>query len=76
MKYDNMDAYRSLGAAICLQAVKDYVNGTTAQRKHILNELRNQEIVDRTFGMSIGTADQLEYHLPEIAERLRRNNTV
>lgn len=65
-------AIRNLAAAITLQAVKDFVDGSEAQRRVILKDLRSARMNLITSGQSIIVAEQLELHPDEIAERVRR----
>lgn len=64
--------YRQLGAAIVLEAAKEYFEPQTTEEKKkvILKELRSDQIYQLSSGFSIVAADQLEKHPKEIAERL------
>ena len=64
---------RELTCAITLQAVRDYFNGSTAQKKIILKDLRSPYMDMITNGLSVIVAEQLEKHPEEIRERMRRN---
>jgi hypothetical protein len=64
---------KELGCAIIMQAVKDYFAGTEKQKCTILKDLRSSYMDMLTNGLSVVTAEQLEKHPNEIAERLRRN---
>jgi hypothetical protein len=65
--------YRNLGAAIVLQATKDYCNPTTtkAMRKAILKDLHSSHLNQLSDGISLVVAEQLEKHPQEIAKRLK-----
>ena len=69
-------AIRNLAAAITLQAVKDFISGTPAQRRTILKDLRSARMDFITSGQSVVVAEQLELHPDEILDRLRRNNDM
>lgn len=76
--------YKQLGAAITLQAVKDYIYGFSKnkkltlekQRKSILEDLRSPWMEFITDGFSLVVAKQLEKHLEDIAERLRQHHEI
>lgn len=64
--------YKNLGAAIVLEAVKEYFEPKTddTKKKVILKELRSDYVYQFSGGMSLVVAEQLEKHPKEIAERL------
>lgn len=63
---------RSLGAAVLLQAVRDYCTSTDKWKKVILKDLRSKWMDFLTDGKSKVVAEQLEQHPEEIAQRLRK----
>ena len=65
-------AVRSLGAAVLLQAVRDYCDCTPKWQKAILKDLRSKWMDFLTEGKSIVVAEQLEKHPEEIAQRLKK----
>lgn len=67
-----MNEYKNLVAAIMLQAAKDYVDGTKAEQKQILRDLRSKYMTTLTDGQSAIIAEQLELHPNEIRQRLRK----
>lgn len=67
-----MSEYKNLLAAIMLQAAKDYVDGTEAEKKQILRDLRSKYMRSLTDDQSAIIAEQLELHPTEIAERLNK----
>lgn len=69
-----MDVYKNLVAAIMLQAVRDYVDGTEKKRKQILKDLRSPYMRTLSDDQSIIIANQLELHPDDIAKRLRKIN--
>ena len=68
-------AIRQLAAAITLQAVKDYFNGSAKKKQLILKDLRSDWMQSLTGGTSKNVAEQLELHPKEIRERLRRHSS-
>lgn len=64
--------YRNLGAAIALQAAKDYCRPQTteAMRKAILKDLRSNHLNGLSDGLSLVVADELEKNREEISKRL------
>lgn len=70
----NMDGVRQLAAAVTMQAVKDYVNGTEKVRKEILKDLRSGWMVSLTSCLkncnSTNVAEQLEFHLDEVMKNM------
>jgi hypothetical protein len=65
---------RQLAAAVVLQAVKDFFNGSAAKKKIILADLRSPWVKTLTNGTSKNVAEQLEKHPEEIRERFRRHS--
>lgn len=66
------ECLKQLGAAVELQAVKDYCNKSTTpqKRKQILRDLRSRWMKNLTRDHSLITARQLELHADEIAVRV------
>ena len=66
------ECIKQLAAAVELQAVKDYCNKSTTpkKRKEILKNLRGKWMKNLTRDHSLITAEQLELHSAEIAERI------
>ena len=69
-----IEEIRTLGAAICLQAVKDYCHPETtkAMKRKILKDLRSGYLDALTDGTSLVVAEQLEKNEWEIKARLRK----
>lgn len=65
---------RQLGAAVMLQAVRDYFKSPTKQ-KVILKDLRSKWMDFLTNGKAAIVAEQLELHPKEIAARLHQQET-
>jgi hypothetical protein len=62
---------KNLGAAIILQAVKDYFNATASyQKRVIINDLKSDWLDFITNGTSIVVADKLKSNPEEIRRRL------
>ena len=63
---------KSLGAAMLLQAAKDYCKTqNNRMKKKILKDLRSDWVTFLTSDFSLIVAEQLENHEPEIAKRLK-----
>jgi len=69
----NEHSIRQLAAAVTLQAVKDFFNGSAAKKKIILADLRSNWMQAFTGGTSVNVAEQLEKNPEEIRERFRRH---
>ena len=69
-----IEEIRSLGAAICYQAVKDYCHpeATKAMKKKILKDLRSGYLDALTNGTASVVAEQLETNEWEIKKRIRK----
>ena len=65
-----MEPIKNLGAAIVLQAVKDYFEETTAQQRVIIRDLKSDWLDFLTNGTSTVVAEQLKLHPEEIRRRL------
>ena len=65
---------RQLSAAVIMQAVRDYLRTSTANKIAILKDLRSDWMCFLSNDMSKVVAEQLEKNPKEIAERLRRGN--
>lgn len=63
--------YPNLGAAIVLQATKDYFKSTKEMKQVILKDLRSDYLYQLSGGASVVVAEQLERHPKEIAKRLK-----
>lgn len=62
---------KQLGAAVTLQAVKDYFSCKKPEKKQeILADLRSKWVCALTGGTSANVAEQLELHPEEIKARL------
>lgn len=67
-----MDKYfNNLVAAIMLQAVKDYIDGNSAERCVILEELRSKYMECISDGQSLIVAEKLEKNIDEITLRMK-----
>ena len=64
------EAIRNLGAAVLLQATKDYVAGSEKTQRAILKDLRSPWLILLTDGMSETVARKLENNAEEISKRL------
>lgn len=65
------NAIRNLAAAITLQAVRDYLSGSTKKKQEILADLRSPYMDLLTNGTAPIVAEHLEKHPEEIRKRLR-----
>lgn len=63
---------RQLAAATILQALKDFVNGSEANRQAIIKDLRSPWMNFLTGGQSVMTAEKLEKNPDEIVARVRQ----
>lgn len=63
-------AIRQLAAAVTLQAVKDFCNGSDKKKVKILKDLHSRWMQDFTNGHSLIVAEQLELHPDEIRARV------
>ena len=70
----NEHSIRQLAAAVILQAVKDFLDGSTAKKREILKDLRSAWMRNFTNGTSVNVAEQLENHPEEIRARMRRHS--
>lgn len=61
---------KNLGAAIIMQAVKDYFEATTHQQKAIIKDLKSDWLDFITNGTSIVVADRLKSNPEDIRRRL------
>lgn len=68
--------YRQLGAAIGLQAVKDYAVETPAMQKKIIKDLRSEYMELITQGASVFLAEKLETDPDEIIDRVRKMENI
>ena len=57
-------------AAILLQAVKDFVQGSEQQRKEVLKDLRSDHMYALAGDTSLIIAEQLEKHPKEVCARM------
>lgn len=69
------ESIRALACNVMMQAVKDYVSGTAAERKVILKDLRSSWMQWFSDGTSLVVAEQLEKHHKEIRKRLRAHDS-
>lgn len=63
---------RQLACAVMLQATRDYVRGTKAERDSILKDLRSPWMDHLTQGTSNIVAERLENNIGSISRRLRK----
>ena len=63
-------AIRQLAAAVTLEAVRDFCNGSMKKKARVLKDLRSRWMQDFTNGNSLIVAEQLELHPDEIRARV------
>ena len=68
-----MNPMKNLGAAVLLQAVKDYFNETTVRQEIIIKDLKSDWLDFLTNGMSTVVAEQLILNPEQIKNRLGGN---
>lgn len=64
---------KNLGAAIIMQAVKDYFNATSYQKREIIKDLKSDWLDFITNGTSIIVAERLTTNPEEIKNRIGVN---
>lgn len=69
----NIDGIKNLGAAMLLNATKDYCRANEGNQKKIIKELRSGWCDLLTDGRSLIIAEKLLTHSEEIKERLEAN---
>lgn len=72
----NTKSIRNLAAAVMLQAVKDFVQGSAKKQSAILKDLRSNWMDFLTDGMSIVVAEQLEKNPDEIKQRMKKEEEL
>ena len=71
-----MQQYKSLVAAILLQATRDYCNATSdAEKRTIIRDLRSEYICNLSNDQSAIIANKLIRQPKAIADRLKRHTT-
>ena len=71
-----MDGYKRLGYAIAFQALKDYFDSSTAQKRVIIKDLRSHWMDWITDGLSVQLADRLKSDPKGVERRFKREAEV
>ena len=67
----DIQCYRNLGAAIAMQAAKDYEHASPAMRRVIIKDLRSQYMDTITNGMGAMLADALKKDHKTVIRRIK-----
>lgn len=66
----DIQCYKNLGAAIALQAAKDYAKASPAERRWIIKNLRSEYMQSITDGASVLLADALKRDYKRVVKQI------